>query len=187
MGVLCDIDLEFWAKRGLVYPYHPEQLQPASYDLCLGRTLRVFDTSDDSPQVVDPEDKECLARLTRGVGLVPRGEFVLNPWQFVLGSTEEKVHIPLHMVGRLEGKSTIGRIGMAIHITAGYLDPDFRGVITLEILNVSPKPIILRRGMFIAQLGLIMLTRTPRKGYSGRYQGDSEATPAKPQVRPTAG
>lgn len=148
-------------------------LQPASVDFTLGNVFRVF--ANYEATVIDPEAPQQLTaeRVVRD-----DEEFVLHPGEFVLGMVREKVTIPPHLVARIEGKSSLGRMGLLIHATAGFIDPGFEGCVTLELANVARLPIILRPGMKIAQMSFAYLkTKAMRPygtpGLGSKYQGDT--------------
>ena len=181
--ILSDRDIRDRLARGdlSVSPIDDADIQPASIDLKLAPRLRVFVQS--SGLDTDPEDPERTAP-TCAVDVADGERFRLMPGQFILGSTAEQVAIPADLVGRIEGKSSLGRLGLLIHATAGYVDPGFTGRLTLEISNGSAKPILLRPGMPIAQLALIQATSPADRPYgspqlNSRYQRQDEATPSR--------
>ena len=132
--MLCDRSINELAKEGLIEPFEEPNLQPSSYDLTLGDSIICLDISED--------------RIT-----IPYGKWlVLEPNDFILATTIEKVRIPNDMVARVEGKSSLGRIGLLTHITAGFIDAGFEGNITLELKNIGPKDIALKKGSTIAQI-----------------------------------
>lgn len=175
MTVLNDADIEELTHSGVIEPYNPKNLQPASYDVTLSnvyRTMLVPKRPEDPKFVVDPFDQDTLDKITE------RHEthepFIISPGQFLLAGTVERISVPAYLVGRIEGRSSLGRLGLAVHITAGYLDPGFSGNLTLEMFNASPHSIKLTPGMRIAQVSFHRLTKYARKPYQGRYQGDAE-------------
>lgn len=175
MSVLPDFAIE---SLQCIEPFNHKQLQPSSYDVCLGNTFRMF-KYDIGHMAIDPYNQKHLDELTE-LAEVPDGDRVLiYPKQFALAVTKERVAVPTNLVCRLEGKSSLGRLGLAVHITAGYIDPGFAGNITLEMVNFCPHPIVLRPGMLIAQIGFHRMDAAARKPYSGRYQGDTKATHSK--------
>jgi dCTP deaminase len=172
MSVLPDIAIRNKARSDrLIEPYHEGQLQPASYDVRLGSELLVpFSISKDPIDLREPVPDDIYERIDMSMG------YVLRPREFVLGVTEERVNIPNGIVGRIEGKSSIGRLGLTAHVTAGYLDPGFCGRVTLEIVNLFPRQIRLRPGVFIAQLGFEYMAGPSKRPYGSpglqsRYQG----------------
>ena len=168
-------------------PWDPELVQPASVDLRLGDSFRVFHNHRAS--VIDlrhpPEN------LTEEV-LVPAGEsFVIHPGEFCLGRTLEWVELPADIVARIEGKSSLGRFGLIVHATAGFCDPGWRGTLTLELNNLTRVPIILHPGLPIAQLSFMTLDRAARRPYGSlglgsHYQGQRAATASRYRSPPAA-
>lgn len=177
MTVLADIDIEALSKSGVIDPYNPDNLQPASYDVTLNNVYRVMPGAAVISQrlpdgAVNPFDQKTLDEITQRE--VADDRIFIRPGQFILTGTVEKISIPPYLVGRIEGRSSLGRLGLAVHITAGYLDPGFSGNVTLECANLSPYIIRLTPGMRIAQISFHKLSKYARKPYSGRYQGDTE-------------
>ncbi len=176
--VLSDrtIKEEIAKGRIVIDPLDEECFQPASVDVHLDRKLLVFRTWR-YPFYVDV--KQNLEDLTEMVLIEDERPFFLNPGEFVLGSTVESVTLPDDIVGRLEGKSSLGRIGLLIHSTAGYVDPGWQGHLTLELSNVAKLPITLYCGMKIGQMSFLRLT-TPvdrpygSAGLSSKYQGQTD-------------
>lgn len=179
--LLSDTDIRAHIEAGHidVNPYSPEHVQPASLDVCLGSQFLQVRT--DGPSCIDPSQDQNLARLTE----VARGEpFVLFPGEFVLGSTEEIITLPATIAGRLEGRSSLGRLGLLVHSTAGFIDPGFTGTITLELSNATPLPIRLWPGMRIGQLCLMRLTSPAERPYGdvrngSKYQGQTGPTASR--------
>lgn len=149
------------AKDIAIAPFDPERIQPASYDLVLGDTLKV--------PVVTNEPTFGDDIIWHDVPLKGK-DFVLHRGCFCLGATLERVRLGADIGASLSGRSTIGRKGLAVHITAGWIDPGFDGHITLELYNCGPRPLILRAGTAIGQLIFHALDQTCRKPYAGRYQ-----------------
>lgn len=180
--LLSDRDLrkELEAGRLLIEPYDPAMLQPSSIDVRLDRYFRVFDNTKYTH--IDPSLRQDeLTSLVEQSGDDP---FVLHPGEFVLGSTFERVTLPDDLAGRLEGKSSLGRLGLLTHSTAGFIDPGFNGHITLELSNVANLPITLWPGMKIGQLCLFQLTSAAEHPYGSaragsRYQGQRGPTPSR--------
>lgn len=142
------------AKRITIEPFAAEQLQPSSYDMRLMANVRVFDNYE--AEVIDVRMKQDVSRVVT----VGENGFVLHPGEFILGSSIEKFGFAADMVGQINGKSSLGRLGLVIHATAGFFDPGFEGQATLEIANISRLPIKLYAGMKIAQM-VFMETKTP--------------------------
>ena len=180
--LLSDNDLrkELESGRLGLDPFDPKMLQPSSIDVRLDRYFRVFDNSRYTH--IDPrEQQDELTTLVEPTGDDP---FVLHPGEFVLGSTFEAVTLPDDLAGRLEGKSSLGRLGLLTHSTAGFIDPGFSGHITLELSNVANLPITLWPGMKIGQLCLFQLRSPAEHPYGSaqagsRYQGQRGPTPSK--------
>jgi len=149
----------------MIEPFNTEQVEPASYDVCLGNDFLVFER-DSTPFI----DMRQPVDITKPVFVPDNEYFTLHPGEFALARTAETVHIPNYLVARIEGKSSVGRLGMMIHITAGYIDPGFRGPITLELYCVHPLPVLIYPGDRIAQISLHEMSSMPSKPYAGRYQ-----------------
>ncbi len=155
-------------------------IQPSSIDVRLDRFFRVFDNSKYTH--IDPAQQQD--ELTSPVEVPDDDPFVLHPGEFVLGSTYEAVRLPEDLAGRLEGKSSLGRLGLLTHSTAGFIDPGFFGHITLELSNVANLPITLWPGMKIGQLCLFRLSSPAEHPYGSkragsRYQGQRGPTPSR--------
>jgi dCTP deaminase len=181
--VLSDrtIKEEIAKGRIVIEPLDEECFQPASVDVHLDRKLLVFRTWR-HPFYVDV--KQNLDDLTEAVWIEDEKPFFLNPGEFVLGSTVESVALPEDIVGRLEGKSSLGRIGLLIHSTAGYVDPGWQGHLTLELSNVAKLPITLYHGMRIGQISFLRLTSPVDRPYGSaglrsKYQGQKEPIPSR--------
>ena len=175
-----DIRSEVEAGRLAVEPWDPALVQPSSVDVRLDRFFRVFNNSRYTH--IDPaQQQDDLTTLVEPEGDEP---FVLHPGEFVLGSTLEVVTLPDDLAGRLEGKSSLGRLGLLTHSTAGFIDPGFTGHITLELSNVANLPITLWPGMKIGQLCLFRLSSAAEHPYGSavygsRYQGQRGPTPSR--------
>ncbi|MGQ0840618.1 dCTP deaminase [Actinokineospora sp.] len=180
--LLSDRDLrkELDSGRLGLAPFDPGMVQPSSVDVRLDRFFRVFNNTKYTH--IDPRQRQDeLTSLVEADGDEP---FVLHPGEFVLGSTFELVTLPDDLAGRLEGKSSLGRLGLLTHSTAGFIDPGFSGHITLELSNVANLPITLWPGMKIGQLCLLRLTSAAEYPYGSqqagsRYQGQRGPTPSK--------
>lgn len=175
-----DISAELDSGRVVLDPYDPAMLQPSSIDVRLDRFFRLFDNHKYA--VIDPAlDQPDLTRLVEVDGDDP---FVLHPGEFVLGSTFEQVTLPDDVAARLEGKSSLGRLGLLTHSTAGFIDPGFSGHVTLELSNVATLPITLWPGMKIGQLCFFRLTSPAMQPYGtgangSRYQGQRGPTASR--------
>jgi len=149
-----DLLIEIDNQRVAVEPFEQEMIQPSSIDVRLDRLFRVFENHK-YPHIDPSIEQADLTRLIEPEGDEP---FILHPGEFVLGSTYEVVSLPDDIAGRLEGKSSLGRLGLLTHSTAGFIDPGFSGHITLELSNVATLPIKLFPGMKIGQLCLFRLS-----------------------------
>lgn len=175
-----DIRKEITAKRVIVEPFDEGMIQPSSVDVRLDRFFRVFENHKYS--VIDPSVEQ--GELTREVEVGAKDYFILHPGEFVLASTYEVITLPDDIAGRLEGKSSLGRLGLLTHSTAGFIDPGFSGHITLELSNVANLPVKLFPGMKIGQLCLIRLSSPAEHPYGSalygsRYQGQRGPTPSR--------
>ncbi len=180
--LLSDRDLltEIDNKRVAVEPFDLEMIQPSSIDVRLDRMFRVFDNHK-YPHIDPSIEQVDLTRLVEPEGDSP---FILHPGEFVLGSTLEVVSLPDDLAGRLEGKSSLGRLGLLTHSTAGFIDPGFSGHITLELSNVATLPIKLFPGMKIGQLCIFRLSSPAdhpygSDKYGSRYQGQRGPTASR--------
>jgi dCTP deaminase len=161
-------------------PWDPGMVQPASVDLRLGSSFRVF--HNHRITAVDLGDPP--SELTEQVVVEDGGTFVIHPGEFCLGRTEEWVELPDDVVARIEGKSSLGRLGLVVHATAGFCDPGWKGTLTLELANFNSVPIILRPGLPIAQLSFMALDRPAERPYGhpelgSHYHGQVEATESR--------
>lgn len=180
--VLSDRDIKEAIKAGIIGidPYFEKDVQPASVDLHLDETLLIFNNSN-APYI---DLKKELPDLNTKVKIQGDTPFILHPGEFVLGSTLEKIRIPNSMVARIEGKSSLGRLGLLIHSTAGFVDPGFEGNLTLELANVSRLPITLYYGMRIGQISFQKMNSEAERPYgspelSSRYQGQIDPTESR--------
>ena len=172
-----DIRAEIEAGRIVIDPFIPEAVQPSSVDLHLDRRFRVFRNSR-YPFIDVRADQPELTELVEIGGDDP---FILHPGEFVLGSTFERVQLPNDLVARLEGKSSLGRLGLLIHSTAGYVDPGWEGNLTLELSNVANLPITLYDGMKIGQISFQRLSSPAEVAYGeasigSKYRGQRDPT-----------
>lgn len=175
-----DIRAELEDGRVVLEPYDPGMIQPSSVDVRLDRYFRVFENHR-YPHI-DPAEEQ--ADLTREVETGSDEAFILHPGEFVLASTYEVITLPDDVAGRLEGKSSLGRLGLLTHSTAGFIDPGFSGHVTLELSNVATLPIKLWPGMKIGQLCLFRLSSPAEHPYGSsiygsRYQGQRGPTPSR--------
>jgi len=180
--VLSDrtIRSEIESGRIVIDPFDPAMIQPSSVDLRVDRRFRVFHNSR-HPFIDVRQPMEDLTELVE-VGADER--FILHPGEFVLGQTLEHVTLPDDLVARLEGKSSLGRLGLLIHSTAGFVDAGFSGNLTLELSNVANLPITIYHGMPIGQLSFMRMDGPVERPYgsretSNKYQGQTEPTPSR--------
>ena len=166
--------------RIVIEPMMDGAVQPSSVDLRIDRYFRVF--RNDTTPYIDP--KEPQEDLTELVEVRDDGAFILHPGEFVLGSTLERVAVADDLVGRLEGKSSLGRLGLLIHSTAGFVDAGWDGHLTLELSNVANLPIALYPGMKIGQISFLQMTTAAENPYGSgaagsKYQGQRGPTPSR--------
>ena len=168
------------AQKIVIDPWDPGMLQLASVDLRLGSKLRVFrssklpymDVMRDSPDLTEPVEIDEV------------NPFFLHPNEFALGVILERICLPRDIAGRLDGKSSLGRLGLLVHSTAGWVDPAWRGHLTLELSNVSGLPITLYSGMKVSQISFLQLTAPARHVYGSKeldtkYQDQAEPAPSQ--------
>jgi len=172
-----DIRAEIAAGRIVIDPFIPEAVQPSSVDLHLDRRFRVFRNSR-YPFIDVRTDQPELTELVEIAGDDP---FILHPGEFVLGSTLERIQLADDLVARLDGKSSLGRLGLLIHSTAGFVDPGWEGNLTLELSNVANLPITLYDGMKIGQISFQRLSSPAEVGYGdarigSKYRGQRDPT-----------
>lgn len=180
--LLSDDDILHEVRGGGIAldPWDPDMVQPASIDIRLDRYFRVFENHR-YPHI-DPSQEQ--SELTRMIEAASGEPFVLHPGEFALASTFETVTLGTSIAARLEGKSSLGRLGLLTHSTAGFIDPGFSGHVTLELSNMATLPILLWPGMKVGQLCFFQL-RSPSsqpygsKGFGSRYQGQRGPTPSR--------
>ena len=175
-----DILAEIDAGRIAMDPFDPAMLQPSSIDVRLDRFFRVFENHR-YPHIDPAADQSDLTRMVEPEGDEP---FILHPGEFVLGSSFEAVTLPDDVAARLEGKSSLGRLGLLTHSTAGFIDPGFSGHVTLELSNVATLPILLWPGMKIGQMCFFRLSSASEhpygsSEYGSRYQGQRGPTASR--------
>lgn len=174
-----DIQREIDTGTLSIRPFVKSQLQPAAYDLRLHRRFRSF-RNDETTHI----DVKVPFDVTKLSVVKPGGPFVIHPGQFVLASTYEQVKLPNDLVGMLEGRSSLGRLGLIVHATAAFVSPGFEGYLTFEMSNISNLPIQLYAGMRVAQLAFARL-ETPAKiaygkrGLQSKYQAQLPPTPSR--------
>ncbi|GAB3587360.1 dCTP deaminase [Calidifontibacter terrae] len=175
-----DIKAQIDAGRVRLDPYDPAMVQPSSIDIRMDKFFRLFDNHK-YPYIDPAEEQDELTRLVEvGAG----DAFVLHPGEFVLGSTYETVTLPDDVAARVEGKSSLGRLGLLTHATAGFVDPGFNGHVTLELSNVATLPIKLWPGMKIGQLCFFQLSSPSENpygsaSYGSHYQGQRGPTASR--------
>ena len=181
-SVLSDGTIRRLVEEGRIRidPWDAGMVQPASVDLRLGPSFRVFHNF----RVESIDLAEPPTNLTEHVQVGPDESFVIHPGEFVLGRTEEWVELPDDLVARIEGKSSLGRLGLIVHATAGFVDPGFKGTLTLEITNLTRVPIVLWPGKPIAQLSFMTLDRPAERPYGhpdlgSHYAGQVDATESR--------
>jgi len=175
-----DIRAELDARRVVLDPFDETMVQPSSVDMRLDKYFRVFENHR-YPHIDPAEDQ---SDLTRAVEPNEDEPFILHPGEFVLGSTYEVITLPDDVAARVEGKSSLGRLGLLTHATAGFIDPGFSGHVTLELSNMATLPIKLWPGMKIGQLCFFRLTSPAEnpygsEKYGSRYQGQRGPTPSR--------
>jgi dCTP deaminase len=185
MTLLSDRDLLAARESGAlaIDPWEPDLVQPASVDVRLDRWFRVFDNTGYTH--IDPSREQEL--LTRLHEVPENGSFVLHPGEFALACTFETVTLSDKLAARLEGKSSLGRLGLLTHSTAGFIDPGFSGQITLELSNAATLPIVLWPGMKIGQLCVLRMSSEVLRPYGAgatgsQYQGQVGPTPSRSWV-----
>ena len=172
--ILSDRDIRILLEKGelLIEPLHPEtQIQSSSVDLRLGNVFRVFKPSEKA--YIDPINDEDLEKYTEIINVDEGKPFILHPFEFVLATTMERVRLPSNLVGRLEGRSSLGRIAVVIHATAGFVDSCFDGHLTLEMSNVGKLPVALYPGQRVCQIVFEKLSSPSERPY-GHPSRDSK-------------
>src|SRR5829696_5075108 len=192
-SVLSDGTIRRLVEEGriVIDPWDPAMVQPASVDLRLGDSFRVFHNH----RAAAIDLRQPPTNLTEEVVVAGDEPFVIHPGEFVLGRTLERVALPEDIVARIEGKSSIGRLGLIVHATAGFCDPGWRGTLTLELNNLTRVPIKLYPRLLIAQLSFMTLDAPAQRPYGSaelgsHYQGQREATESRygsPGRAPAAG
>jgi dCTP deaminase len=180
--VLSDrtIKAEIEAGRIGLDPFDEAMVQPSSVDVRVDRRFRVFNNAR-YPFI---DVRQPMEELTEAVEITDEDPFILHPGEFVLGQTLERVRLPDDIVARLEGKSSLGRLGLLIHSTAGFVDPGFEGNLTLELSNVANLPVTIYYAMPIGQISFVRLDSPVEHPYGAgeagsKYQGQTEPTPSR--------
>lgn len=166
---------------------HSANINASSLDLRLGRFFKIYNHSQQA--VLDPLNRESLEGVTKLIELKNPGEpFIVQPGEFVLGVTMERVKISDNLVARVEGRSSLGRLGIIVHSTAGFIDAGFEGTITLEITNINRMPVALYPGMRVCQLAFELMTSAAEVPYSkkktSKYQGQNLPQESKISLDP---
>ena len=176
--ILSDIDIKKEIKSGRlrITPFDKNSIQPASLDVKMGSEFRIFkNTQKAFLDVKEPAD-DYMEFIK-----IPNGKpLIVHPGEFLLGTTIEKIKLPNDLVGQLNGRSSLGRIGIIVHATAGFIDPGFEGYITLEMTNLANIPIMLYPGMRIGQIAFTRMSSAAEKPY-----GPSRGSKYSGQVGPT--
>ena len=180
--VLSDRTIRRFIDEGRIEidPFEEELVQPSSVDVRVDRLFRVFHNVR-YPYI---DVKQPMDDLTELVEVNDDDPFILHPGEFVLGSTLERIRLPDDLVARLEGKSSLGRLGLLIHSTAGFIDPGWDGHVTLELSNVANLPITIYQGMPIGQISFMRMDGPVERPYGSdetgsKYQGQAEPTPSR--------
>lgn len=182
MTVLADFQIEYMGPE-MIEPFDAAQVQPASYDIRLGETFRVF--LPHRADIVDLDDPRSWEHLSEEKRVAFGRSFVLQAGQFALGRSVERFKVPDDIAMRLEGKSSLARLALAIHVTGGFIDPGFEGTITLEFVNLLPVPIRLWPGKKIGQVCFMQMSAAAARPYAShpdranRYQGQEAATASR--------
>jgi dCTP deaminase len=162
--ILSDGEINFYGDR-LIQPFAPENVQPSSIDVRLGNDFKIFQRDSTTHiDFADPVD------ITKHIHIDDDEYFLMHPGEFALGVTAEVLTIPSNLVAALHGKSSVGRLGLMIHVTAGYIDAGFNGPVTLEMYSLHPLPAKLRPKMKIAQISFQRMSQPAINPYNGRYQ-----------------
>ena len=183
--ILSDTDILLGVETGRigVEPFEASHVQPASLDLRIGSHFKVFQRPNpSSPRVLDPWVDD-LSQLMVEMTLRPDESFTLHPGDFALATTMEYVKLPHDIVGRVDGRSSIGRFGLIVHSTAGFIDPGFEGQITLELANLNAWPVRLHPGKRVCQISFHAMTTPAAHPYGpargSKYQGQTGATASR--------
>jgi len=179
--VLSDVDIKNEVKAGrlVIKPFSVNSLQPASYDVSLGSEFRIFKNTQKAYLDIKEDFSEFMELIK-----IPKGRpLIIHPGEFLLGTTVERFKLPSYLVAQLMGRSSIARLGIIIHATAGFIDPGFEGHLTLEISNVANIPIALYPSMRVGQVSFTRLTSSAKKPYSqkrgSKYTGQMGPTVSK--------
>lgn len=186
MAILSDTDIKKYLDKGKIAIYPLEdpdiQIQPSSVDLRIGREFKGFKII--RKPVIDPMDKSDLESYMESFYLDEGEPFIIHPGEFALATTYETIKLPSDLVARVEGRSSIGRLGITMHVTAGYIDPGFHGKITLEISNIGKMPVALYTGQRVCQIVFETMTSPSEKPYGhpdrdSKYMGQERPITSK--------
>lgn len=186
MAILSDTDIKNYLNKGkiIIHPLEdPEiQIQPSSVDLRIGNEFKGFKIV--RKPVIDPMDKGDLESYMESFYLEEGEPFIIHPGEFALATTYETIKLPGDLVGRVEGRSSMGRLGITMHVTAGYIDPGFHGKITLEISNIGKMPVALYTGQRVCQIVFETMTSPSEKPYGhpdrdSKYMGQERPITSK--------
>lgn len=177
MAILSDKDIKEYLdkKKIIIDPLSDEkQIQPSSVDLRIGNEFKVFKVI--RKPYIDPLDEEDVASYMESSTVKDGESFIIHPNEFALATTEEYIKVPENLVARVEGRSSMGRLGVTMHVTAGYIDPGFEGKITLEISNIGAMPVALYPGQRVCQVVFETMTSPSEKPYghperNSKYMG----------------
>lgn len=179
--ILSDSDIIVRVKKGdlIITPFSQKNVQPSTYDFHLDSKISIFDNWQTG--LIDLTQK---INITRIINIGKKGSFIIHPGEFILGATVEKFTFPADLAGKVEGKSSLGRLGLIIHATSGYVDPGFSGQITLEISNINRLPIKLYAGIRIGQMAFVSMSSPVKNPYGSsklgsKYQGQVGPTASK--------
>ncbi len=182
MAILSDKTIKEYLEEGkiVIDPLKDEQqIQPSSVDMRLGDEFKVFKVI--RKPYIDPKDEEDIAEYMES-STVPKGEaFIIHPNEFALATTQEYVKVPDDLVARVEGRSSMGRLGVTMHVTAGYVDPGFEGRITLEISNIGAMPVALYPGQRVCQLVFETMTTPAELPYGHPKRNSKYMKQLKPE------
>ena len=182
MAILSDKPIKEYLEEGkiVIDPLKDEQqIQPSSVDMRLGDEFKVFKVI--RKPYIDPKDEEDIAEYMES-STVPEGEaFIIHPNEFALATTQEYVKVPDDLVARVEGRSSMGRLGVTMHVTAGYVDPGFEGRITLEISNIGAMPVALYPGQRVCQLVFETMTTPAELPYGHPKRNSKYMNQLKPE------
>lgn len=181
MTILSDKDIEIYLKEGKI-KIDPllnteKQIQPSSVDLRLGNEFKGFKII--KKPFIDPKDPEDIESYMETIKIEEGEYFIIHPNEFTLATTFEKVTIPDNLVARVEGRSSMGRLGVTMHVTAGFIDPGFEGNITLEISNIGKMPVVLYPGQRVCQIVFETMTSPAKRPYghperNSKYMGQTK-------------